>query len=49
MNDIFPKTVAYNRFTELESTVVIPFIFFVTRYFSAKGPSLRPSMMNLRT
>ena len=31
MTDIFPKTVAYNRFTELERTVVIPFILFVKR------------------
>ena len=31
MTDIFPKTVAYNRFTELERTVVIQFILFVKR------------------
>ena len=31
MTDMFPKTVAYNRFTELERTVVIPFILFVKR------------------
>ena len=36
MNNIFPKTVAYNRFTELENTVVIPFILFVMRFCMGK-------------
>ena len=36
MNNIFPKSVAYNRFTELENTVVIPFILFVMRFCMGK-------------
>ena len=31
MADLFPKTIAYNRFTELERTVVVPFILFAKR------------------
>ena len=31
MTYIFPKTVVYNRFTELERTIVTPFILFVKR------------------
>ena len=31
MNDLFPHTVSYNRFVELERKVAIPFILFVKR------------------
>ena len=31
MRDLFPRTVSYNRFVELERKVVVPFILFVNR------------------
>ncbi len=33
---LFPNTVSYNRFTELEKSVVVQFVFFVKKYLMGK-------------